>query len=401
MKRIQKILSIALLIPILLGMGCQEDKQYNTLNDDNAPGPVSGTRVESMPGGAKIFYTLPADESLRYVRAEYEIRPGEKRESKSSNFTNYIVVDGFPNTEEREIILYAVSRGEKSSTPVTVKIKPNTPPVQEVFSTLSFRETFGGVSVSYQNQGEASMALTLLARNANGEMQEVDTYYSKLKEGRFSARGFAAEKRQFGVVVRDRWGNLSDTAFAEVTPVFEELIPKPFQAFNLPTDIYLPHAGANNSVDKIWDDRLSAAGGGVPVFHTIPGSGMPQQFTFDLKVRAKLSRFKIFGRGPGKDWVFKQGAPKRWEMWGSNSPDPTGSWDGWVKLMDCESVKPSGLPVGTNSDDDINLSMVVGEDFIFPDDAPPVRYIRFKTLETYDYLDYIYIAELTFWGRRE
>jgi hypothetical protein len=400
MMNMQKILSVALLMLVAL-TGCQEDKQYINLNDDNAPAPVSNTRIEPIPGGAKIFYTLPNDKSLRYVRAEYEIRPGEKKEAKSSNYTNYVVVDGFPDTKEHEIKLYAVSQGEKSSSVVVVKVNPLTPPLQEVFNTLNFKPTFGGLFVTYENQGEASMALTLLTRNANGEMAEVDTYYSKLKDGKFSARGFAAEKRTFGVVVRDRWGNLSDTAFAEITPVFEEMIPKPFQTFNLPTDTYLPHAGAGNTVDKIWDDKLSAAGGGVSVLHTIPGSGMPQQFTFDMKIKAKLSRFKIFGRGPGKDWVFKQGAPKKWEMWGSNNPDPQGSWSGWVKLMDCESIKPSGLPVGTNSDDDINLSMVVGEDFIFPEEAPAVRYIRFKTLETYDYLDYIYIAELTFWGKRE
>ena len=398
MMNIPKILNTVLILLLALS-GCKQDKEYINLTEDAAPGPVSNVRVENMPGAAKIFYSLPSDESLRYVRAEYEIRPGEYKEAKSSNFTNYLVVDGFPDTDEHEVRLYSVSNGEKSSSAVTVKIKPLTPPLQEVFSTLQFKETFGGIAVTYKNQGEASMAVTLFTPNTSGEMTEVDTYYSKVKEGKFFARGFEAEKRKFGVVVRDRWGNVSDTAYTELTPVFEELIPKPFQTYNLPTDTYEPHAGAGNTVDKIWDNVSGPAG--VSVLHTKPGTGMPQHFTFDMKVKAKLSRYKFYHRGPPNTYAFKLGAPKKWEIWGSNSPDPQGSWSGWVKLMDCESAKPSGNPVGINTDEDNLYASTTGEDFIFPEDAPAVRYIRFKTLETYDYLDYIYIGELTFWGKRE
>ena len=393
----RKILNTALVLLLALS-GCKENKEYIKLTEDAAPAPVSNVRVENMPGAAKIFYSLPSDESLRYVRAEYEIRPGEFKEAKSSNYTNYVVVDGFPNTEEHEVRLYAVSNGEKSSSVVTVKIKPLTPPLLEVFNTLQFRETFGGVSVTYQNQGEASMAVTLVTPNSTGEMSEVDTYYSKAKEGKFFARGFEAVKRKFGAIVRDRWGNLSDTAYVELTPVFEELIPKPFQTYNLPTDSYEAHL-SGHSVDKLWDNitgPVSTVG-----LHTKPGAGMPQHFTFDMKVKSKLSRYKLFHRGSPNSYAYKLGAPKKWEIWGSNNPDPQGGWGGWEKLMDCESFKPSGNPVGVNTDEDNIYASTTGEDFTFPEEAPAVRYIRFKTLETWDYLDYIYIAELTFWGKRE
>ncbi len=401
MNNIGKIMSVACMLLMALA-GCKEDKQFINLNEDNPPAPVTNVTVERLPGAAKISYSLPGDESLHYVRAEYSIRPGEMREAKSSNYVNYVIVDGFPDTLEHEIKLYTVSQGERPSEAITVKIRPLTPPLQEVFNTLTFKETFGGVTISYQNSGGASMAVTLFTPDGNGEMKEVDTYYSKLKEGNFSARGFAAEPRRFGVVIRDRWGNLSDTAKAEITPVFEELIPKPFKTYNLPTDSYGPHAGTNNTVDKIWDNLLSNVNaGGVAVLHTVPGTGMPQQFTFDMGVRAKLSRYKLYGRGPGNDWAFQQGAPKKWEIWGSNNPDPQGTWAGWDLLMVCESVKPSGLPVGTNTAEDNTYAITTGEDFIFPEDAPPVRYIRFRTLETWGYMDYVYIAELTFWGKRE
>lgn len=49
--------------------------------------------------------------------------------------------------------------------------------------------------------------------------------------------------------------------------------------------------------------------------------------------------------------------------------------------MDCESHKPSGLPVGQHTAEDWEY-LQAGEDFEFPAEAPPVRYIRFKVLET-------------------
>src|SRR5690606_14246928 len=120
-------------------------------------------------------------------------------------------------TEEYEVTLYAVSRGEKSSEPVKVKITPLTSPLQEAFNTLDFTETFGGVTVSFSNSGEASLAVTLLT-DSSGRMAEVETYYTKSQEGRHSIRGFADEPRVFGAVIRDRWGNLSDTITATRTP---------------------------------------------------------------------------------------------------------------------------------------------------------------------------------------
>jgi len=387
----------ATILMVMIYVSCSKDQYKSAIDDDTAPGPVTNIKVEALPGGAKISYTLPDDGSLRYVRAEYNIRAGYPRESKSSLYTDYVIVDGFPTTDEYEVKLFSVSSGENSSEPVVVKVVPLPAPLEEAYSTLDFTETFGGVTVSFQNSGEASLAVTLLADSA-GRMVEIETYYTKTKEGRHSIRGFAAVPRIFGAVVRDRWGNISDTVRAERTPVFEQLIPKSaFKTYNLPSDTYTPHAGANNTIDKLWDDRV-APNGGVPIFHTVPGSGMPQWFTFDMGNVAKLSRFKMVHRGPGTQWAYQNGAPKKFEVWGSATPpDPQGSWEGWTKLMDANSFKPSGD--GAITTDDITFATTTGEDFIFPEEAPEVRYLRFRMLETWGFVDYIYIGELTFWGK--
>lgn len=385
---------------IVLGMffmiSCSEVDPTLPTDKDNAPGPVSNLRAEPFPGGASIYYELPGDESLRYVRAEYSIRDGVSREAKSSLYNNFITVEGFPDTSSYEVKLYAVSAGEKSSEPVSIEIKPLLPPLIEAYKTLEFKEAFGGFTISFSNEGRASLAVTLLAQNELGEMSAVETYYTESEVGEYSLRGFAAEPQLFGAVIRDRWGNLSDTIKAQLTPIFEELIPKDnFQAYNLPTDTYEKHI-PNGDMAMMWDDRI-APNGGIGLFHTKPGSGMPQWFTFDMGELVLLSRYTMHHRGPGAKWAYQLAAPKKWEVYGSaDVPDPSGDWEGWIKLGEFNSYKPSGDGPVTN--EDAAYATSEGEGFVFEEGSPPVRYLRFKILETWGFVDYIYIQELTFYG---
>ena len=43
---------------------------------------------------------------------------------------------------------------------------------------------------------------------------------------------------------------------------------------------------------------------------------------------------------------------KSWEIWGREDEPANSSWDGWTKLITCNSFKPSGKPVGENTDED-------------------------------------------------
>src|SRR3546814_20218598 len=111
---------------------------------------------------------------------------------------------------------------------------------------------------------------------------------------------------------------------------------------------------------------------------------MPQHVTFDLGVKAKLGRYQLWQRGvvSQKSLLYAGGSPRIWEVWGSNDPDPMGGEGGWVKLLECEMIKPSGRPLGNNTLEDEEVALA-GHDFTFQLDAPPVRYLRFKILETW------------------
>src|SRR3546814_13409280 len=78
---------------------------------------------------------------------------------------------------------------------------------------------------------------------------------------------------------------------------------------------------------------------------------MPQWFTFDMGVTAKLSRLTWFMR-PG--FFYSLHNPRIVEIWGTNEYDPDGSFDSWTLLTTNEQIKPSGLTVGQLSNADMD-----------------------------------------------
>jgi len=63
-----------------------------------------------------------------------------------------------------------------------------------------------------------------------------------------------------------------------------------------------------------------------------------------------------------------------------------------------EVVKPSGGAIGSNSAEDV-AQAASGEEFEFPIEAPPVRYIRFVNLESWSTGKFMHIMEINFWGQ--
>ncbi len=379
---------IAFLGVVLLCSGCKEDTLNPPVEKDKvAPGPVSNLKVENLPGAARITYTLPKDKDLLYVKAEFEAKPGVLSESKGSLYTNSVLVEGFGDTGTYEVRLYAVDRSENRSEPVSVQVSPQTPPIQEVFNTLTVSADFGGANIQFENTHEASIAVVVLTYDSLGSFVPVETFYTKLDKGSFSVRGFDTLERDFGIYVRDRWNNLTDTLHAVLSPLYETHLDKGgFSEVRLPTD---EPSAWGWVMPNLWDGD---AGTG---FHTDNGGPSPQWFTFDLGMEAKLSRFKILQRPD--TWIFTHGNPRQFELWGSTSPPSNGSWDNWVKLVECESVKPSGLPPGSNSQDDVDAA-ARGEEFNVPIEAPSVRYIRFKTIRNWAGSGFVHFMEIDFWG---
>jgi|GEM_PF-879197 F5/8 type C domain. len=182
------------------------------------------------------------------------------------------------------------------------------------------------------------------------------------------------------------------TAYGQATlPLFERKLDKSrFRPLLLPTDAPDAYGWI---MPFLWDENY-----GEPGFHTPPGGGLPRWYTIDMGDAVRLHRLKLWQRIDG-GFVFNRGNPKTFEVWGSNDPDTDGGWQNWVKLLDGESIKPSGLPLGTVNESDVAYARG-GEEFRFEDEMlPAVRYIRFKVVDTWSGEDFTHLLELSLWTR--
>src|SRR5690554_475243 len=396
-----RILYIIIFLLTLICNSCKEEGRIDFIDDSiPAPGKVTNVVVHNKPGGAVLKYTLPLDKNLLYVRAEYEIKPGVINETKSSFFKDSLVLEGFGIPTTYDVKLFSVGKNEKESEPLIVQINPTTAPVQ--LATKKFRDTFGGVAIDFENPEESSLAIVLMADTANlGYRSELITYYTSSPKGSFTYRGVEGldpVEQEFAVYLRDRWGNYSDTIIGNVTPWFEEFIPKStWTNYTLPNDI--PPVNASYPITRIWDENYDVDG-----FHGIETQMLLSTLTWDLGKSVKLSRIKLWPRNHADD-RWKRGHPKVFEIWGSNSPNPTGEMDdSWIPLGRFESLKPSGPGTQITQEDIAFAQEGIEFDFGITDFAPepftPIRYIRFRTISTYANASFstTHILEISFWG---
>lgn len=375
----------------LIGWSCSEAPIGQQSIDSVAPGAVSNVEVKNIPGGAILSYTLPDDEDLLYVKALYNLKDG-MAEAKSSLYNDTIKVLGFGDTEPREVSIIAVDRSRNESAPVKVTVNPEEPPVLTIGKTLNLVQDFGGVQGQWVNKNRDEVTVHIVQEDEYGDYQPLETFYTTVVDGRGAARGLDTIPVNFGIYVKDRWGNVSPTLYKELTPMFETSFDRSKWAdAKLPNDIG-DTQGWN--ISRIWDNIYGPGDNG---FSSPGGTGVwPQSITIDLGTVGKISRLLLYQRGDV--YVFAEGNPKIFEVYGAKEYDPTGNWDSWTLLGSFESVKPSGLPLGQHSAEDDAVALTTGEDFIMPLDVPAVRWIRIKVIRTWAGGDNFQIGELFVFG---
>lgn len=388
---------IAALVAWLLG--CEE---YNNLkpfgtDDGKAPGAVSMVTFRQLPGGAEITFLAPIDADLMYVKAVYTLDNGEHRESRASAYTNKIVVEGFGNTNDKDIVLSAVDRMENEGPGTKVTITPGQPTYLDVFDSIELGSTFGGVYVSMSNPDKGNLIVELLRKDEFGKWQELYTEYTSQENIRFAVRGMDTVAYDFGVFVRDPWNNRTDTIFERITPLFEkELDRNKFAERFEKNDVAVDAFGFRLS--NLWNGIITWNSWNL--IHTPEmGNPWPAHFTFDLGVTAYLSRMKYWQRQDGA-YLYSHGNPRTFEIWGrADEPDPDDEWGGWTLLTTCESIKPSGLPLGYNSYTAEDREYAEkGEEFEFPAGLDPVRFIRVNVTSNWSNTQYFHIQQMWFWG---
>ncbi|WP_114793216.1 DUF5000 domain-containing lipoprotein [Niabella yanshanensis] len=389
-----KIFLFSLLV--LAGLGCAKETTLSPLESNGTPpGKVTNVQWAAGPGSATITYALPSDKDLLYVKAVYNLASGREMEVKASYYGRSLMVEGFGDTEEHEVKLYAVNRSEVASDPVTIKVKPLENPIWGVFRSLSMAPDFSGIRITAKNTSKADLAFEVFAEDSTGKLKPAtNNIYSSAEDVARTIRGYDSIPRRFAVTVRDRWLNYSDTLFAHLTPYYETEIPRSgFRAVTLPGDVGLHK---DTPMPGMWD---GIADWWPAVTMTSSAVLTPQWITFDIGKLATLSRVLIYDYGEyinGRTY-FYAGNLFDFEIWGSNNPPADGSFDNWIKLGTFKSVKPSGTPYGVNTAEDLEVARA-GLSYTFDPGMPKVKYLRIKSIKNWQGTTYFAIAEIRVFG---
>lgn len=370
---------------------CEEKEQGPSIKYSNQPSPVANIEINNVPGGAEITYTLPEEEDVAYVRAEYTLISGQKRRVVSSKYKNHIEISGFSRSEEKVIRLYTVDNSENSSNPVEVVIKPKDALIHSIIDSIRFYGTFGGIVFEVSNEKENELVLHTEYIDSLGMWSEIGKFYITQKFVRETVRGFEAEPVEVRVFLTDVWKNASDTIVKTITPLFEEELDKSLWTnAKLPGDFYTPHY-ASRPFKNIYDGSIDSRA----FLSDLKTGTIPAYFTLDLGGLYKLGRMKMWPY-QADGWFYERFDPRYFEIYASETPSE--DWSDWTLLGSFESLKPSGAPTGTVTDEDINAARN-GYNFVFEPTEKTFRYFRFRTLETWSMRGGYMISELSLWGQ--
>jgi len=397
MKKYITLLLAVLCIIFLTDCNDFEHKPWGP--QGSAPGQVTQVQVENLPGAAKLTYELPGDQDLLYVMAVFTLPSGESRSVKASVYRNYLLMEGFPLATDYKVQLYTVNKSEARSEPVSVTVHPSTPLLQDVFASLVVNPDFGGINIKAENSMGRGYVYSTLVKDARGMWQLVDRNYSALDSLNYSVRGLDSTEAEFGIFVTDQWNNNSDTLVKKLKPLYEELLDKStWKLAPLQSDFSTPFYSYSN-VEHIWDNNIHEQNGIYDYYyaHPVAAPPLPSWFTIDLGRPYKLSRLRVYQYEGSGQYMYTDGNPRVYEIWGNTQA--VDSWDSWKLLQHCVSIKPSGLPSGVRNADDVAYA-IKGEDFSFPLDAPAVRYIRFKLIDTWSHQPNLLLDEITLWGQK-
>ena len=377
---------------------CSEDNHSAYGGDGIAPGKVVINSVENTAGGAVIRFTPPNDPDLLYIKGKYSDENNIQKEVVVSSYIDSLSIIGFGLTGNYPVDVTAIDIGDNESEPETVIISPLEAPIHAILESIEGAQDFGGINISYQNPTRAEVSLNMSVEEENGEIVFKESFYTSQANSSYSFRGYDSEPTIFVIYVEDRWGNQTTRKSFEITPLEDEFLDKGFFSIvSMPGDESFSEYGF--SANQIWDGSWSSQWN---CGHTnfLP---LPHQLTLDLGQTASLNRFKLYQRGGSE--LYKHGNPKVFRMYGrsnlENLPiyDPNDPGDGWIFLGEFESFKPSGLPPGSNTDEDY-LFQDNGEDFVFSFESQQhnIRYVRLVNVESWNNQMVTVIGELSFWG---
>jgi hypothetical protein len=384
-----------------LAVSCSEKELTPISASTGKPESVTVLDVDPVPGGAVITFRIPENEDILAVKAVYTLTNGRKMEATTSFYDNILEIAGYNDIQSHEAILYSINRAQEYSDPQSVPFTPLESSLSKTAKSIAIVSDFGGANFSWRNEDGESLSFEFLAENGN-DMQTVRLLTSTLDSLSYTIRGYEPKPTKFGVIVSDNYGNVTDmiSPAETIVPIYEQKFDKSIQRIRiLSGDVSMSNWEGRN--EAIIDDDVNTFGHSPNgPSGTIGGAS----FTLDLGKMAKVSRFLYYQRGGGGRY-YRAGNARFFEVYAyTGNPaddDPSGDWNQWEKVTDCEMIKPSNSPGSTVTDED-ELAAIDGHEFSIPLSLSSVRYLRFRVVSVWanwdDGSNYWHPAEITTYG---
>ena len=337
---------------LICAVSCNPPEEWHDKYDDIVPGPVTNVNVENLNGAASISYDHPSvqDGNLLGVKAVYSHTVGGEEVVRwSSANRDTIVLEGFGDTNERIVNLYAVHKNGNVSEPVSTTIQPKTPPIFLMRESMQVQSTFGGVQINWKNPTKLRMGIAFYTEDSiTHEMVLYDKFFSSLVDGKTAFRPFDAVEQNFRIELFDKWQNYApplDTALipwkeVEILGMGDNDYPiwslvdgesmgentTTLQRYMYRCDSHFYWSGLSfriaciPDVSSYWYVRSNQTIS-IPFFpdmdlnqQTIP---LPMYFTIDMGKKASYSRLNI--RFQNRAPIFSFGVFTDFAVWGANS----------------------------------------------------------------------------------
>tara|TARA_A100001011_G_scaffold179578_1_gene188395 strand:+ start:305 stop:1519 length:1215 start_codon:yes stop_codon:yes gene_type:complete len=384
-----------LLLLISIVVSCEsEDKK-----DTTPPGEVTITSTEATYGGAIISYTLPNDDDILYVRADYTNGKGEAVFRTVSKHVNQIELSGFVVEEDVTVSLTVVDENQNKSKAVEHEIRPLQSFIYLVQESIEIVPDLGGVQVSWENIEEKTVFIYL--HIADGDEEETRILSSSNATENIFVRGLEAKELGFSTKVEDFDGNI--TSLIEegyYTPLFEEKINKDTWALvsNLSIDGNAYEGATVNFWDDVVDTFETNSDNSYFIINRNDNGGVlrwPLDIVIDLNKKVKINRFKIWQRafwynGPGDQPYYYQSENLR-------------SFDLFVSMDKSEWALLGSFQIEEPTNGDISQALldeaVAGHNFNLDEISPEFRYLKFSITSNFGSDSFCHGSEISLFGR--
>ena len=371
--------------------------------DDGDTTPPSVLTVDSITptnGGGIISYTLPNDDDILYVRAEYTNSNGVDVSRASSSYNNSIEIDGLNQTTALTITLYVVDENYNQSAPIYVELVPLESFIYLVQESIEVNTDLGGFRITWENI--QSKTVYVFVHINNGIEEEIRILSSNNSNESIAVRGLPSEEITISTRIEDFDEN--STTLEEkgtLTPLFEQVIDK--STWTLVASQSVNGNAWEGASVNFWDDVIDTTNNNSDnsyfmIWRDLNGGSLnwPLDLVIDLNKNVKVTRFTVWQRaywynGPSDiPYYFQEENMKSFTMYASNDAQV------WEEL--------GQFDIGDPRDSDGNIpqsaldSAANGHEFELDEVSESFRYLKFSVTSNYGSEAYVNGSEITMYG---